>query len=53
VKQVQDWTSWKKQNGDKEIEGDSLVINPGRLQSHSSPQSHCRSVFLNNEEKLR
>lgn len=52
MKRVKDWTLWKGQNGEEEIEEDSLVINPSRLQSHSSLQSHCLSAFLNNEEKL-
>lgn len=52
LKQVKDGMPQKVQNGEAETEEDLLVINPGRLPSHSSVQSHCCSAFPNNEEKL-
>lgn len=48
----ENWTPWKEQNGEKEIEDMSLVINSRRLQSHSSLPAHCHYAFLNKEEKL-
>lgn len=46
-------TSRKEQTGDKEVEEDLPVTNPGWLQSHYSLQSHCHSAFLNNEKKIK